>query len=422
MGPGYNPGMEAKRGRPQHPEPVTPAEARVLELLRSGKPNAEIAVRLGISVNTVRYHVSNLLAKAGMEDRRQLANWVPTPERASRRGWALLGSWKLFAGIGGAGLAVVAAATFLPSITDGNQRSIAPADAAPATVTPRATVIAGRAMFDVGPLFTTPGGGVRSSEARESLLVIDLSPSSAAVAMNGAVAWTGASVLAVRGSVTLGSASVALEMRPMGDITAFYADTSTSTTRPTAVEVRGMAGISPAVLLWAGDRHAEIGADGHLYIAAEPAEAGAVIASDTGERLDVSRATKLGPLDSAWTFCASQGQRNCFVIAYYGKGPVRAPFDGVFNCRADGVAELRSTALRLEFRHLQPGLNNLPCEPIGGAPHDVRAGDPLFPSIHTLIWAFDGDGKPVSLVAAGNGTLYAGDIPRRFGCPCRPGN
>lgn len=55
----------------------------MLELVREGHPNAEIAVRLGISVNTVRYHVSNLLAKANATDRSELKGW--RPGRASPR-------------------------------------------------------------------------------------------------------------------------------------------------------------------------------------------------------------------------------------------------------------------------------------------------------------------------------------------------
>jgi DNA-binding CsgD family transcriptional regulator len=69
--------MEARRGRPPYPDPVTPAEARVLELVREGRSNAEIAVRLGVSVNTVRYHVSNLLAKANASERAELRQWQP---------------------------------------------------------------------------------------------------------------------------------------------------------------------------------------------------------------------------------------------------------------------------------------------------------------------------------------------------------
>ncbi len=79
--------MEPKRGRPPHPGAVTPAEAKVLELVRQGLPNAEIAVRLGVSVNTVRYHVSNLLAKANATDRAQLKHWRPRPEQSDARNW-----------------------------------------------------------------------------------------------------------------------------------------------------------------------------------------------------------------------------------------------------------------------------------------------------------------------------------------------
>lgn len=62
-------------GRPRHPETLTPAEQRVLAHLREGLPNAEIAVRLGISPDAVKYHVSNMLGKLEMENREQLAAW-----------------------------------------------------------------------------------------------------------------------------------------------------------------------------------------------------------------------------------------------------------------------------------------------------------------------------------------------------------
>lgn len=82
--------MEPKRGRPPYPHAVTPAEAKVLELVRQGMPNAEIAVRLGVSVNTVRYHVSNLLAKAHATDRTELKHWRPRPEESDPRSWGWL--------------------------------------------------------------------------------------------------------------------------------------------------------------------------------------------------------------------------------------------------------------------------------------------------------------------------------------------
>ena len=66
--------MERNRGgRPRHPGILTPAERRVLDALREGGTNAEIAARLGISADGVKYHVSNMLGKLGLENRQQLA-------------------------------------------------------------------------------------------------------------------------------------------------------------------------------------------------------------------------------------------------------------------------------------------------------------------------------------------------------------
>ncbi|MCA9829533.1 MAG: hypothetical protein KC495_03580 [Dehalococcoidia bacterium] len=72
-----------RRGRPRA-EGLTPAEERVLAEVRQGRANAEIAVRLGISVNTVRYHVSNLLAKTDTRDRGELATWSAPAQRQER--------------------------------------------------------------------------------------------------------------------------------------------------------------------------------------------------------------------------------------------------------------------------------------------------------------------------------------------------
>ena len=78
--------MERNRGgRPRHPDVLTPAEWRVLEELRQGGTNAEIAVRLGISPDTVKYHIANMLAKLEVGDRRELAAWQPEATRSRLR-------------------------------------------------------------------------------------------------------------------------------------------------------------------------------------------------------------------------------------------------------------------------------------------------------------------------------------------------
>lgn len=57
----------------------------MLALVRDGLQNSEIAIRLGVSINTVRFHVSNLLAKSGSPDRVLLRNWEPGPDAPRRR-------------------------------------------------------------------------------------------------------------------------------------------------------------------------------------------------------------------------------------------------------------------------------------------------------------------------------------------------
>jgi DNA-binding NarL/FixJ family response regulator len=61
-------------------EPLTPREIEVLESLAEGLPNKAIAVRLGISDQTVKFHVSSICGKLGA------ANRTDAVRRAVRRG------------------------------------------------------------------------------------------------------------------------------------------------------------------------------------------------------------------------------------------------------------------------------------------------------------------------------------------------
>ena len=61
-------------------EPLTQREIQVLELLAEGLPNKAIAGRLGISDQTVKFHVSSISGKLGA------ANRTDAVRRAVRRG------------------------------------------------------------------------------------------------------------------------------------------------------------------------------------------------------------------------------------------------------------------------------------------------------------------------------------------------
>src|SRR4051812_32200512 len=61
-------------------EPLTARELEVLELLAEGLPNKSIAERLGISDQTVKFHVAAIIGKLGARNR------TDAVRRALRRG------------------------------------------------------------------------------------------------------------------------------------------------------------------------------------------------------------------------------------------------------------------------------------------------------------------------------------------------
>jgi DNA-binding NarL/FixJ family response regulator len=61
-------------------EPLTPREIDVIELLAEGLSNKAIAVHLGISDQTVKFHIASIYGKLGA------ANRTDAVRRAVRRG------------------------------------------------------------------------------------------------------------------------------------------------------------------------------------------------------------------------------------------------------------------------------------------------------------------------------------------------
>jgi DNA-binding CsgD family transcriptional regulator/predicted enzyme related to lactoylglutathione lyase len=70
--------MAPRRGRPPHPDTLTPAEWGVLDLVRHGLPRAEVARRRGTSVDAVKYHLANIAGKLGVATR-EVRHWPGIP-------------------------------------------------------------------------------------------------------------------------------------------------------------------------------------------------------------------------------------------------------------------------------------------------------------------------------------------------------
>lgn len=67
--------LSARRKERSEPS-LTDREREILELLRRGLANKEIAGQLGITVKTVKAHLSSLFQKIGVLDRTQAALWA----------------------------------------------------------------------------------------------------------------------------------------------------------------------------------------------------------------------------------------------------------------------------------------------------------------------------------------------------------
>lgn len=136
------------RGRPKHPDILTPREWEVLDLLREDLTNAEIGERIGISERGVKYHVSEIIGKLGVRDRRGAARWKPDAQETVRKAppWAPIATpWRTIADhlrlvtlIGLPVAGVVAAFVIWGPISfqtdDGSRRAIS----VPGTPTPKA--------------------------------------------------------------------------------------------------------------------------------------------------------------------------------------------------------------------------------------------------------------------------------------------
>jgi len=68
-----------KPGRPVHPDQLTPAEWRVVQSAQHGLSNPQIAKRLDISINAVKFHIANATQKLGVRNKRALLEWLGIP-------------------------------------------------------------------------------------------------------------------------------------------------------------------------------------------------------------------------------------------------------------------------------------------------------------------------------------------------------
>lgn len=366
----------ARRGRPPHPGPLTPAEDRVLEHVKQGLPNAEIAVRLGISVNTVRYHVSNLLAKANATTRDDLARWQPKEEgRRWRWGWLSLG-WKPAAvGVATVGLLSLGAMVYVP-VADNAQTAETAVDPSDEFTVPDPDELRARGFFDAGQVLDREGNTVVLGHSMRDVF-----------------------------SRILIADPEGIEITPLAHdqpYTFSLLSVSPSPLAVTQVFITDAAGMP---------HRSTLTQDGHLWIQTEPLPGDVVYDWASGWPVTMSGAQPLGELpvgpgatELHRTTCIDG---RCEVYYHLTAGTALQPFRGTPTCDSSTHWRLASAVATI---HVEPNLIGDPPPDVvsGCAAVETEAGVPwLNPGAYRLT-ATDSAGRPISLGITPDGHLYAG--------------
>lgn len=74
-----------RRGRPAHPDVLTPAEWEVLHCVRHGMTNRRIALARGTGIEAVKFHLENIRLKLGLREREAIRQWRGHAAGHSRR-------------------------------------------------------------------------------------------------------------------------------------------------------------------------------------------------------------------------------------------------------------------------------------------------------------------------------------------------
>ncbi len=69
---------------------LTPREAEIVRLIRKGHSNKEIAQELGIAVTTVKWNMTNILAKFEVQSSKQLIALLATLPPDGAREWTIM--------------------------------------------------------------------------------------------------------------------------------------------------------------------------------------------------------------------------------------------------------------------------------------------------------------------------------------------
>jgi hypothetical protein len=407
-------------------------EQQLLDLIRAGKVDAEIAVRLGVSNAEVKERIERLMWRRGARYRDDLrrSEAGPAPGPVASTGGSR--SPKSLAAIATTVIALLAVGFACGWLLRGGG-DVAPADAAassaptlpptlpPPTQTPYATTIAGRQMQLLGQPFSARQPLKMAIDTRETSLVLRFAEPVVFrwTGLLDDARWAGGGsngfVLAIEQAQRTISLFVVLEP----DSQVVYGDNDS-----VALVTSGAPG--PTMLVYARTPegpayyHLEMDSVGRLYVSSQQVPANLPVAFDTGQVLDTSQMLPVGSTtpNDHWILCGAGEGSPCTSLLRGDLVPLAA---GSLACdQESGVLTFVSageSGASLTMKWEQPS-SPLACR---DAAREVAAGEALGYGGVFTVSARARNGSPLSVLITRHGVVYVSPEMPSVGCPCRTG-
>lgn len=400
----------------------------LLQLIREGRHDAEIGVRLGITTGAVRERKTELRRRLGDEAYLRALQ----TRTGSGRPWLLRRRVLLPAGIILAlfgGLLLVA-----NLVVDGSEEiaavRVAPSPTArPAARAPAAVTFGTERYEDAGPFLSLARstelpfvGGV---ENRAGMSIVHLH-GNAFVSPSDFAHWTplagGRGQLRIRAE-DFGGRPVSIQLN---------SGNSSTRIRGIATNVGPVAEVSsqfetipPVVLIRAFDDagrqlRTHLTVDGRLHISREPLPTNQVIDRATGSLVATEGATAFGRIVllagvGASTYCDAPGEAFRCGVSWSRAQGLEMRFEGTFSCTSATGLRYEANGIRLDITQ------GFTLTRIGGfecRPEVVPALQRIIPDGDWEILAYTAEGEPLSVGVLGDGTLLVGEFRGERECPC----
>ena len=414
-------------------DPRRASDDLLIQLLREGRHDSEVAVRLGITTGQLRERKTDLRNRLGAERYEHLTGMVQKRELPHRTKPFLMGT-----GIAAGSLAIllVIANVFAGEPEEETaSRVVAPSTpTVPALTPPPQVTVEGRSYLDLGPFIVSGSsdpGPVGTVSNRLALAVIELRAVSYVVNSDfapWALVSSSRTDAFLRGTVANRQIDVSLYTeRPRGRLRTIDAgvgpllevDAERGQPLPAIVMLAVTEGGTPV--------EARLTPEGRLLIGLRPVPPERAVDAYNGSALDVSGAALFGKIDVS----IGSNIRNscdpappvpqpavvkCRVAWLRTHRGFTVPFDGTFSCSGARSLRYEGGGVRLEFILVGQSNTSFAC-----APSEVFAGAVIVPDGEWVVAASSIEsGLSLAVVVALNGQVYVGDVKSAAGCPCLP--